>query len=163
MPVTLEPWSDDDLDVLRRANTAELTRYLGGVEPDDALAQRHAEYLDPGGGAHMFRVEVDGVVAGYAGWWEQEHDGAPAYEVGCVIEPAWQGRGVATTVLTEVVRRAASAGEARPIVGYGNVENQASHALCARVGFTLTGTGHFPAVDGGEPLTVDVWMIPAPG
>jgi RimJ/RimL family protein N-acetyltransferase len=162
MQITLEPWGVDDIEVLRRANTPEMTRFLGGPESEAALATRHAEYLEPGGGAYMFRIEADGEVAGYAGWWEQEHDGAAAYEVGCVVDPRWQGRGVATTVLTEVVRRAAAAGVGRPIVGYGNVGNEASHALCRRVGFTLIGTGHFPPVDGGEPVAVNVWMIPAP-
>ncbi|WP_127473761.1 GNAT family N-acetyltransferase [Microbacterium sulfonylureivorans] len=159
MQITLEPWGEGDLELLRRANTPELTRYLGGPETEDALAERHAEYTDGGEAVRMFRVEVDGAAAGYAGWWEQEHDGAPAYEVGCVIEPAWQGRGVASTVLAEVVRRAADAGGGRPIVGYGHVGNEASHALCRRVGFTLEGTGVFPAADGGEPTTVNVWVI----
>ena len=39
----------------------------------------------------MFRVDVDGAAAGYAGWWEEEHDGAPVYEIGCVVEPAMAG------------------------------------------------------------------------
>ena len=61
----------------------------------------------------MFRVVVDGADAGYAGWWEQEHEGDPAYEIGCVIEPGWQGRGVATAVLRAVVRLAAETGDRR--------------------------------------------------
>ena len=106
---------------------------------DDALAQRHAEYLAlwDSGEVRMFRVEVDGAAAGYAGWWAEEHDGAPVYEIGCVVEPAWQGRGVASAALGEVVRRALETGDPRPIVGYANVENVASNALCDRVGFTL--------------------------
>ena len=39
----------------------------------------------------MFRVDVDGAIAGYAGWWEEEHEGAPVYEIGCVIEPGVAG------------------------------------------------------------------------
>ena len=156
MQITLAPWRADDLAVLRRANTAELTRFLGGPESDEALAQRHAEYLD---GESMFRVVGDGATLGYAGWWEQEHEGAPAYEVGCVIETAWQGRGVASAVLTEVVRRAVASGDGRPIVGYAHVGNEASHALCRRVGFELEGTGVFPGEDGGTPVEVAVWVI----
>lgn len=159
MAITLAPWEVGDLDVLRRANTPELTEYLGGPEPEEALAERHAEYLAPGGGVHMFRIEVDGAVAGYAGWWEQEHEGAPAYEVGCVVEPAQQGRGIASAVLGELVRRATATGGGRPIVGYAHVGNEASRALCRSAGFALEGTGQFPAADGGEPTTVDVWVI----
>lgn len=154
--VVLEDWTDADLDVLRRANTPVLTRFLGGPEAEEDLAARHAEYLAGGDAVRMFRIDVDGAPAGCAGWWEQDHEGEPAYEVGCVVELGWQGRGVATAALAEVIRRAISAGGGRPIVGYGNVENEASHALCRRVGFTLEGTGVFP---GDPPVTVNVWVI----
>lgn len=152
----LVPWGEGDLEVLRRANSPELTRFLGGPESEDSLAARHAEYLAGGDAVQMFRIEVDGRAAGYAGWWEQEHEGAPALEVGCVVEPAWQGRGVGAAALGEVVHRAIAAGGGRPIVGYGNVGNEASEALCRRVGFALEGTGEFP---GDPPTTVNVWVI----
>jgi RimJ/RimL family protein N-acetyltransferase len=147
MQVTLERWGRDDLVVLQRSNTPEMTRFLGGVEGDDALAQRHADYLAQwdSGEVRMFRVTVGGTIAGYAGWWEEEHDGAPVYEIGCVIEPQWQGQGVASA--------------AHVIVGYANAQNAASNALCARVGFTLVGTGAFPVGDGTEPMPVNVWII----
>lgn len=158
--VRLEAWRDEDLALLRHTNTPELTRYLGGPETDDALEQRHAEYLSSGEAVSMFRVVVGGETAGCAGWWEQEHHGEPAYEVGCVVLPEWQRRGVASAALDEVVRRAREAGMGRPIVGYANVENEASAHLCRRAGFTSEGTGVFPAGDeGGEPVTVNVWVI----
>lgn len=162
--VTLEQWGPDDLAVLERANTPEMTRFLGGPETDDALRERHADYLAlwDSGEIRMFRVEVDGVTAGYAGWWEEVHEGMPVYEVGCVIEPGWQGRGVASTVLAELVRRAATAEDRRPIVGYANVGNAASNALCERVGFSLVGSGAFPDADGHPGMPVNVWMIEAP-
>lgn len=159
--VTLERWGPDDLAVLQRANTPEMTRFLGGPESGDALAERHADYLAlwESGQVRMFRVAVDGAVAGYAGWWEEEHENEPVYEIGCVIEPEWQGRGVASAVLTEVVRLAAETGDRDVIVGYANAGNAASNALCARVGFTLTGTGAFPSEDGADPMPVNIWMI----
>ena len=159
MQVALEPWGPDDLGVLRRANTAELTRFLGGPESDAALAARHAEYLGSGAAVQMFRIEVDGQTAGYAGWWEQEHEGRPAYEIGCVVESAWQGRGVASIAVSEIVGRAIAAGDGRPLVGYADAANEASHALCRRVGFELEGTGLFPSDEGGTPVTVNVWVI----
>ncbi len=132
-----------------------MTRFLGGPETAESLAQRHADYLElwDGGDMRMFRVSVDGAVAGYAGWWDEEHNGNPVYEIGCVIEPAWQGRGVASAALSEVVRLAAATGSGRAIVGYANVDNAASNALCERVGFTLVGNGAFPS-DDGEPRNV---------
>ena len=88
--------------MLKRVNTPEMTRFLGGgEETDEVLAQRHAEYLDlwDSGEVRMFRIDVDGEASGYAGWWEEEHDGLPVYEIGCVVEPRWHGHGVASAAL----------------------------------------------------------------
>jgi RimJ/RimL family protein N-acetyltransferase len=161
MRVTLERWAADDLAVLQRANTPEMTRFVGGPETDEALAHRHGDYLAlwESGQVRMFRVSVDGATAGYAGWWEEELNGTPVYEIGCVIEPGWQGRGVASAALGEVVRLAAAAGERDVIVGYADADNAASNALCARVGFTLVGTGEFPGDDGSDAMTVNIWAI----
>src|SRR4051812_38651124 len=73
MELTLIPWSDDDLRVLERANSIDMTKFLGGVESDEDLAARHALYVGfaQAGGGRMFRVEVDGESAGYAGWWDE--------------------------------------------------------------------------------------------
>jgi RimJ/RimL family protein N-acetyltransferase len=162
MHVTLERWSADDLAVLQRVNTPEMTRFLGdGEETDEVLAERHAEYLDlwESGEVRMFRIDVDGEASGYAGWWEEEHDGMPVYEVGCVVEPRWHGHGVASAALSEVVRLAAATGDRHLIVGYAHVDNAASNALCRRVGFSLVGTGIYPLDEGKAPLSVNVWMI----
>lgn len=161
MRVTLERWGEEDLVVLERANTPEMTRFLGGPESCQALAERHWDYLTlwETGEMRMFRVDVDGQPAGYAGWWEEEHDGAPVYEIGCVIERGWQGRGVASAALGEVVRLALAIGDRHAIVGYANVDNVASNALCKGLGFALVGTGAFPGEDGGTGMSVNVWMI----
>ncbi len=166
MQVTLERWGPDDLAVLERANTPEMTRFLGGPETEAGIAERHADYLASwdSGEMRMFRVDVDGVAAGYAGWWEEEHEGMPVYEIGCVIEPRWQGRGIASIALGEVVRQAATTGDRHLIVGYANVENVASNALCERVGFSLVGTGAFPSEDDeAVTMTVNIWMIDTSG
>ena len=163
MDVTLAAWGPDDIAVLERANTAEMTRFLGGVEAGDDLAVRHAQYLafaETGEGA-MFRIEVDGQPAGYAGWWQEEHDGMPVYEIGCAVDPAWQRRGVAAAALTEVVRRSAVAGDRHIVVGYAAAGNEASNALCRRVGFVLAATGRFPTDEGD--VEVNVWVIDTSG
>ena len=158
MELTLIPWSEDDLHVLERANSSDMTRFLGGVESDEDLAARHALYLSfaEAGGGRMFRVEVDGASAGYAGWWDEVHEGTPVFEVGCAVGPAWQGRGVATEALRRLVDLA-QASDPRPIVGYAAVANAASNALCLRAGFELRGTGAFPLDDGD--FEVNIWMI----
>jgi len=161
MTLVLHPWQPDDLAVLESANSPEMTVFLGGVESDEDLAARHALYVGftQAGGGGMFRIEVDGEPAGYAGWWDEEHEGMPVFEVGCAVGPRWQGRGVATEVLRRVVGLA-QATDPKPVVGYAAVGNRASNALCLRVGFELRGTGMFPMDD--EDFEVNIWVIDAP-
>jgi RimJ/RimL family protein N-acetyltransferase len=157
----LVPWRAEDLTVLEHANSAELTRYLGGIETPDDLTARHAQYLAfarTGEGA-MFRIEVDAQPAGYAGWWTELHDDVAVSEVGCVVLTPWQGRGVAADALTQVVELSIGA-TGRAVVGYADVRNAASAALCRRVGFELRGHGVFPS-DAGD-TEVGIWVIDPP-
>lgn len=160
-PPTLVPWRAEDLAVLEHANSAELTRYLGGIEAPDDLAARHAQYLafaHNGEGA-MFRVEVDAQVAGYAGWWTELHEGEAVSEIGCVVLPSWQRRGVAADALAQVIELSIAA-TGRAVVGYADVRNTASAALCRRLGMALRGYGVFPS-DAGD-VEVGVWVIDPP-
>ncbi|MFH8251614.1 GNAT family N-acetyltransferase [Microbacterium sp. B2969] len=159
MTVTLRRWSVDDLPVLERANTAEMTRFLGGPETSAQVVARHARYLRlwETGEAHMFRIDVDGVPAGSIGWWHVEHGGRPAYETGWGVEPGWQGRGVATEALRQVIADVRADGERDLLVAYPGVENSGSNALCRRAGFAHTGSDTAPW-RGGE-LTFNVWEL----
>ncbi|WP_394553828.1 GNAT family N-acetyltransferase [Agromyces sp. MMS24-JH15] len=157
--MTLEPWSDGDLPVVERANTPEMTRYLGGPEHPDQVVERHRRYLrlQASGEARMFRIDVDGVPAGSIGWWQVEHDGLPAYETGWGVEPAWQGRGIAREALRQVIRRVAAEGDRHLLVAYPGVANPASNALCEGAGFERAGTSTLPW-RGGE-LEVATWTL----
>src|SRR5882757_347071 len=96
--VRLEPWSSDDLWLLRRTNAPEMTEHLGGPETEEQLLARHARYqrID-GAGGRMYRVvlEPDGEVAGSIGFWEQTWRGEKVYETGWGVLPEFQGRGIA--------------------------------------------------------------------
>lgn len=67
----LRPWSDDDLPLLRRANTAEMTAHINGPETDEQVTQRHERYLrlNAAGEAHMFVILDGGHPVGSIGYW----------------------------------------------------------------------------------------------
>jgi RimJ/RimL family protein N-acetyltransferase len=157
--VALEPWDAADLPVLERANTPEMTRYLGGPETADELIERHHRYLrlNASGDAHMFRIDVDGVPAGGIGYWKVEHDGVPGWETGWSVEPAWQRRGIAREALRQVTHMVAADGSRGLLVAYPGVENIASNALCRRAGFEQGGSATAPW-RGGE-LAFAVWVL----
>lgn len=159
MTLALKPWSDADLPVLERANTPEMTRYLGGPEPDEQVAARHERYLRLGrtGEAQMYRIDVDDEPVGAIGFWQVDRDGIPAYEVGWSVEPAWQGRGIATTALRHLVARVRERGDRSLLVAYPGADNAASQAVCRSVGFSRGGTLTEPWRGGS--LTVTTWTL----
>ena len=61
MTLALKPWSAADLPVLERANTPEMTRFIGGPETEAQVADRHERYLrlNQSGEAEMYRIDVD--------------------------------------------------------------------------------------------------------
>ncbi|MRG59337.1 GNAT family N-acetyltransferase [Agromyces sp. CFH 90414] len=159
-PVQLRQWADDDLETLRRSNTAEMTEFLGGPESDEALAARHARYLRlwEEGTARMFRVVTpdhpEGV--GTIGTWaDGHHDGA--LETGWSIETAHQGRGLATAALRAVLDDARATHGAVAVYAYPRVNNAASNAICRKVGFTLEGEEEFEYPKGNWE-TSNVWV-----
>lgn len=159
MRVTLEAWAETDLPLLERANTPEMTRYIGGPEAPEQLAERNQRYLrlTAAGQAEMFRIEVDGEPAGGIGFWQVDHEGAPAYETGWNTVPEFQGRGVAREALRMLIERVVARGDRDLLVAYPGVDNPASNALCRGAGFTHVGSGT-EAWRGGE-LTYNVWVL----
>ena len=159
MKVTLERWDASDLGVLERANTPEMTRYLGGPETAEELIERHERYLrlNASGEAHMFRIDADGIPVGGIGFWKVEHDGVPAWETGWSVEPAWQGNGIARDAVRQVTHRVAEDGMRDLLVAYPGVDNSASNALCRRAGFEQRGSATAPW-RGGQ-LTFNTWVL----
>lgn len=162
--VTLTPWAPEHLVLLAEANTAEMTRHLGGPESDEELRRRHDRYLRSRDdrSAWMYAIEVHGEPAGGIGFWSVEHDGEDAYETGWNVLPGWQGQGVARQALRALIR---AIGEDAPprgrLFAYPSVENAASNALCRVAGFSELGERDFPFR--GTVLRARVWALDLSG
>ncbi len=158
MTVTIEPWGEQDLPLLERMNTPEMTAHLGGPESAEDLERRQARYLRVAStGGRMFRIEVDGEPAGGIGYWESDEDGTPAYEAGWSVVPEHQGAGVAGAALRLLIAEVRRDGRRALLTAYPGVDNAASNALCARAGFDVRGEGREPW-RGGE-LHFRVWAL----
>ncbi|GGR90230.1 N-acetyltransferase GCN5 [Streptomyces humidus] len=138
--VRLNPWSEGDFWLLRRANSPEMTEHLGGPESEQKLADRQRRYVEPFAG-RMYRITLadGGESVGSIGYWEREWRGGTVWETGWGILPEFQGRGLAATaarVLVDVVRQA---GGHDALHAFPAVDHPASNGVCRKAGFTLLG------------------------
>ncbi|MFE9428152.1 GNAT family N-acetyltransferase [Kitasatospora sp. NPDC006697] len=156
----LEPWSEGDLDLLRRANTPEMTEYLGGPETEGQLLDRHRRYLDPEANGTMFRVVLlpGGEVVGSTGFWDHEWGGEPAYATGYGILPEFQGRGLAVATTLAVVAEARADGRHRFLHAFPSVHHLASNAVCRKAGFAFVEECEFEYPK-GHFIRSNVWRM----
>ena len=142
--VRLRPWSEGDLDLLPAFNSASMTAHLGGPEPSEKLAERHARYLalrPPAG--QMYVVLQGSERAGSIGVWERVWQGEPIYETGWGVLPEFQGRGVAAAAARAVLAAARAYAPHRYVHAFPSVDHEASNAVCRTAGFTLLGECDF--------------------
>lgn len=159
--VRIEPWSENDLWLLRRTNASEMTEHLGGPETEEQVIARHQRYVALGGAAGtMFRIVLvpGGEVAGSIGFWQKTWQGEQVYETGWGVLPEFQGRGVAAAAARAVVERARAAGAGRRLHAFPSVHHAASNAVCRKAGFTLAGACDFEYPK-GNPIRSNDWVV----
>jgi RimJ/RimL family protein N-acetyltransferase len=141
--VTLLPWDETGLELLRALNTPEEKRYLGGPESEEKLAERHARYLTyntPGVG-EVLRVAVGGEIVGAVIYWEREEAADAVYEAGWELLPRVHGRGIGTAATAAMLVRLKAVARHRYVYATPTPDNAGSNGICRRLGFTLMGTG----------------------
>jgi RimJ/RimL family protein N-acetyltransferase len=161
LSVSLRPWDSGDLELLRGlVGDPAMMVHLGGPETDERIAERHRRYL--GLASTQFAILSDGVAAGWVGYWDREWRDEPVHETGWSVLPAFQGRGVATAAMRELL---ALVPPGPALYAFPNVANAASNAVCRKLGFTLDGPEDFEYRP-GHVLRCNVWRLelssPAP-
>jgi RimJ/RimL family protein N-acetyltransferase len=161
-PVRLRPWSDGDLVLLRTANSAQMTSFIGGPESEEKLLDRHRRYLAspaPGSG-QMFAVEAGpaATLVGSIGYWPKRWTDEDAYETGWAILPAFQGRGLATAATRLVAQHAREHGNRTTLYAFPGAGNLASNAICRKTGFDLIGPADFEYPP-GHLMRCNVWRL----
>ena len=142
MTVRLESWGEGNLPLLRRTlGDPEMTKHLGGPESEEKLVERQArfEQLAESGTGRMFKI-VDhdtGEAAGSVGYWQREWRGEEIYEIGWMVLPEFQGRGIAAEATRLAINAAQADGGRRRLHAFPGVENAPSNAICRKLGFTL--------------------------
>jgi RimJ/RimL family protein N-acetyltransferase len=159
--IQLEPWSDDDLTLLRRfLGDATMMAFLGGPQTEQQIraANRRQAAVAPAGEGGMFKVIVDGCPVGGVGYWHKEWQGDDVFEAGWHIYPEHQGRGFATQAVEAAIVKAREHGGRRFLHAFPDVGNAASNAVCRRLGFTLRGEYDFEYPE-GRPMRCNDWRL----
>lgn len=155
--VELRPYAAEDLWLTEALETdPEAMSELGGPRTREKVAEVHRKRIDE---RLYFTITVTGEPRGVGeiGIWTSEVKGSPVHETGWMVLPAYQGRGIATAALREVISCAQSDHEIERIHAFPGVTNKPSNALCRRAGFELLGELELPRDD--DVLRCNHWAL----
>ena len=141
--MTLEPWGGGDLPLLERLlGDPRMTEHLGGPESPDKLRERQGRYERSD---RMFKiVDVPSRIGvGSVGFWTREWRDEQVYEIGWMVVPGFQRRGVAVAATAQAIELAMRGDQHRFMHAFPNVDNTPSNAICRKLGFELLGRCEF--------------------
>lgn len=157
--VILVPWSSGDLPLLERLmGDARVTEHLGGPENPDKLRERQSRYERLDGGDRMFKIIDAGTGVGSVGFWTREWHGERVYEIGWMLVPESQGRGIGTTATAQAIEFARHDDRHRFMHAFPNVANAPSNAICRKLGFELVTACEFEFPK-GHLMTCHDWCL----
>ncbi len=115
---------------------------LGGPLPsegiEDKVARDVASVAD--GSAWVLVIEPEpGVSAGSVVLWSVTDEGPPYSEIGWMVLPEFQGRGLAKAAVRELLIRAHAERRWGVVHAHPGVTNGPSNGICRSLGFTLVG------------------------
>ena len=136
-------------------------RDLGGPTPKENILKIHTRRLNSvlDRTVWYFTIcpEPGGAPVGTIGLWDSDFDCAKIKEMGWMVLPAFQGRGLATAAGQMTLARARTEGRAREIHAFTSALNGASNAICKKLGFILL--GEVELAYNGPPQPSNHWKI----
>lgn len=135
---------------------------LGGPHPKEEMPRIFANTLSfsEDGRGWVFVVipnEKLEDAAGSISIWESEWNGAPINEMGWMILPDFQGKGLASEAVHTILDMARAQGRWDVVHAFPGVTNGASNAICRKVGFSLLGECDIEYAD--RLLRCNHWQI----
>lgn len=136
----LRPLTRKDLRVYERIYTEpRMWAELGGVPAQDMEAKLERDVASVEADRQWVLVIVidDGTAAGTVSLWDHEWEGKTIDEIGWMVLPEHQGRGLASAGVAEALKRADEAARWRVLHAFPATTNAPSNALCRKHGFAL--------------------------
>jgi RimJ/RimL family protein N-acetyltransferase len=155
LPARIEPWGHGDLELLQQlTGDPAMMEHLGGGEAAEKIVERQGRYERPDSGMYKIIDAETGEGAGSVGFWDREWRGLEVYEVGWMVLPAFQGRGLASAASALALDLARATGRRRFAHAFPAVDNSPSNAICRKLGFTLLEVCRFE-----YPPSSGNWML----
>jgi RimJ/RimL family protein N-acetyltransferase len=155
----LRPLTLDDLSFYRRVYTdPRMWAELGGVPEEDMAAKIERDVRAIEDDSHWVLVIVteEGEAAGTVSLWDHEWDSETIDEIGWMILPEFQRRGLASAAVAEALGRADAAGRWQVLHAFPGTANAPSNALCCKNDFALLGPLEYTYR--GRTLRVNHWV-----
>jgi RimJ/RimL family protein N-acetyltransferase len=151
--------SDVDIYVRMRCDPVMMAE-LGGPLPRDGIEAKvrsDVEESDAGRAWIMMIELADETVAGGVVLWSHHEEAEPFSEIGWMVLPEFQGRGIAKAAAHSLLERARDEQRWGIVHAFPGVTNAASNGICRSLGFTLTGEQEILFTD--RLLRTNHWQI----
>lgn len=139
-----------------------MMEHLGGALPMEGLAEklRRDVASTAAGETWILKIIPDpdtSTAAGTVVVWDHEIQGETFTEIGWMILPEFQGRGLGSEAVRAVLSRAKQEGRWHVINAFPPVSNPASNAMCRKMGFSLINETDFEFR--GRILRCNQWQL----
>jgi RimJ/RimL family protein N-acetyltransferase len=132
----------DDLPLYEKIHCdPQMMEHLGGPLPREGLAEKLQRDVasTEAGETRVFVIvpgEDDGTAAGTVSIWKHASHGQSINEIGWMVLPPFQGRGLGSEAVRSVLRKARSEGRWDVVHAFPPVANARSNAMCRKMGFS---------------------------
>lgn len=136
---------------------------LGGPLPRDGIAAKvRRDVEQAAAGTQWIKMIIPDeaapdVAAGSVVLWSHDEDGTTLSEMGWLVLPEFQGRGIAKRAVRMLLELARDDGRWGLVHAFPGVSNGPSNGICRSLGFTLTGEQDITFTD--RVLRANHWVI----
>jgi RimJ/RimL family protein N-acetyltransferase len=154
----LVPYGEPDLWLTRALETDPVVmKELGGPNSDEVIAAAHVKRLAVAADDWWLVIvpEPGHRPIGTIGIWPITWEGEEVYEIGWMLLPEFQGRGLASEALRLLIERVRATPGIESLHAFPGRTNAASNALCRKFGFVKV--GEYEADYAGRALQTNHW------
>lgn len=153
----------DDLDLYVRMRCDPVVMAeLGGPLPREGVPdklRRDVEAVERDESWIAVIESDDGEPMGSVVMWRHDDDGDELTEIGWMVLPEFQGKGIGTAATAALIERARADGRWGAIHAFPGVTNAPSNGVCRSLGFTMVETVDIEFED--RPMSTNHWVLPA--